>query len=96
MEIEKKVNKRMTDFNNNEEKLRRLLKSACEPVAPPPELKQQLLERLTLEASGAAGGMSRPLWERPRVLVPVLVAITCGLIGYGVWLSLHLVPALLP
>ncbi len=81
---------------NSEDDIRNLVKSAYRPTRPPAELKKQLLEHLTLETSGAKMGISRPLWEQPRVLVPVLVAITSGLIGYGAWLSLNVVPTLLP
>ena len=81
---------------NNEEEVRNIVKSAYRPEPSPPELKKQLLEQLTLEASGAGAGMSRPLWEQPRVLVPILAAVTSGLIGYGAWLSLNMVPTLLP
>jgi hypothetical protein len=80
--------------HNNEEKIRNLVKSAYSSVTPPPELKKQLLKQLTLEVSSA--GVSRPLWEQPRVLVPILAAVTAGLIGYGAWLSLNIVPTLLP
>ena len=81
---------------NNEEEIRNLVKSAYRPVASPPELKKQLLEQLTLEASGASAAISRPLWEQPRVLVPILAAVVSGLIGYGAWLSLNIVPTLVP
>jgi hypothetical protein len=80
--------------HNNEEKIRNLVKSAYSPVTPPPELKKQLLKQLTLEVSSA--GVSHPLWEQPRILVPILAAVIAGLIGYGAWLSLNIVPTLLP
>ena len=83
------------DFNN-EEDIRHLLKSAYTPVVPPPELRKQLFERLTLEASGATLGAPHSLWERPKLWVPIAVAIISGLIGYGAWLSLNVVPTLLP
>lgn len=79
---------------NNEEEIRKLVKSAYRPVASPPELKEQLLNQLTLEASGA--GVARPLWEQPRILVPILAAVIAGLIGYGAWLSLNIIPTILP
>ena len=81
--------------SNSEDDVRNLVKSAYRPARPPTELKKQLLEHLTLEASGTTMGISHPLWEQPRVLVPILVAIISGLIGYGAWLSLNVVPALL-
>lgn len=34
------------------EEIRRLVKSACKPVATPPEFKKRLLERLMREAKG--------------------------------------------
>ncbi|MEJ2047457.1 MAG: hypothetical protein P8X92_05345 [Dehalococcoidia bacterium] len=80
--------------SNNEEEIRNLVKSAYSPASPPPELKKRLLEQLSLEVSGT--GISRPLWEQPRILVPILAAIISGLIGYGAWLSLNVVPTLLP
>jgi hypothetical protein len=81
---------------NSEDDIRNLVKSAYRPARPPAELKKQLLERLTLAVSDANIGVSRPLWEQPRVLVPILVAVISGLIGYGAWLSLNVVPTLLP
>jgi hypothetical protein len=85
----------MTNFNS-EEDVGRLLKAVYGPVVPPPEVRAGVLERLTLEASRVSSTASRPPWERPRLLVPILVALISGLIGYGSWLSLHLVPTLLP
>ena len=82
--------------SNNEEEIRNIVKLAYRSEPSPSELKKQLLEQLTLEASGASVGMSRPLWEQPRVLVPILAAVTSGLIGYGAWLSLNKIPTLLP
>ena len=81
---------------NNEEEIRNIVKLAYRSEPSPSELKKQLLEQLTLEASGASVSMSRPLWEQPRVLVPILAAVTSGLIGYGAWLSLNIIPTLLP
>ena len=83
----------MRDFNN-EEDIGRLLKSAYQPVVPSPELKDQVLERLTLEV-GAVLSASRPLWERPKLWAPIVAAVISGIIGYGVWLSLNVVPTLL-
>jgi hypothetical protein len=82
--------------SNNEEAIRNLVKSAYRPVTPPSALKKQLLERLTHEASGVGVGVSRRPWEQPRLVIPILVAVISGLIGYGAWLSLNAVPTLLP
>ncbi len=81
---------------NSEDDIRNLVKSAYGPARPPAKLKKQILERLTLETSGTKMGVSHPLWEQPRVLVPILVAIVSGLVGYGAWLSLNVVSTLLP
>ena len=83
----------MIDFKE-EESLRSLLKAAYTPATAPPELRARLYERLTLEASGI--GHSRPFYERSKVLVPLLVAIATGLIGYGSWLSQSVIPTMLP
>ena len=85
----------MDNFDSDDD-IKRLLKAAYEPVAPPPEVRTGVLECLTLEAGRVILRVSRPLWERPRLVVPVLVAVIAGLIGYGAWLSLNLVPTLLP
>ena len=85
----------MDNFDSDDD-IKRLLKAAYEPVAPPPEVRTGVLECLTLEAGRAVLRLSRPPWERPRLMVPVLVAVIAGFIGYGAWLSLNLVPALLP
>lgn len=85
----------MIDFDNDQD-IKRLLRSVYKPVAPSPELKEQLLKRLTLEASGVALRASRPLWERPKLWLPIAVSAISGVIGYGAWLSLNVVPTLLP
>ena len=85
----------MIDFNS-EEDIKRLLKSVYKSGAPSPELKDRLLESLTLEAGGAALSTSHPLWKRPKLWAPIVVAVISGVIGYGVWLSLNIVPTLLP
>jgi len=85
----------MIDFDN-EDSIKRLLKAAYGPVAPPPELRGQLLERLMDEARSASVGISRPLLARPRLVIPIMVGLISGLISYGSWLSLNLVPRLLP
>jgi len=38
--------------NRREDEIRRLVKSACKPVAAPPEFKKRLLERLMREVKG--------------------------------------------
>ncbi len=85
----------MIDFDNDED-IKRLLRSVYKPVAPSPELKEQLLKRLTLEVSGATLMASHPLWERPKLWLPIAVSAISVVIGYGVWLSLNVVPTLLP
>lgn len=85
----------MMDFNNEEE-IGRLLKSACKPAAPSPELKEGLRQRLTFEAGSAvlSTGHSPVGWTRPGLIAAA--AVISGAIGYGVWLSLNVVPALVP
>jgi len=85
----------MMDFNNEEE-IGRLLKSACKPVVPSPELKGGLRQRLTLEAGSAvlSTGHSSVGWTRSGLIVAA--AVISGAIGYGVWLSLNVAPALIP
>ena len=83
------------DFDN-EEKVRRLLKSAYKPVAPSPELKDGLRQRLILEVDNIASGSSHSLvgWTRSGLIVAA--AVISAAIGYGVWLSLSVVPVLVP
>jgi hypothetical protein len=85
----------MSEFDNDNS-IKRLLKAAYRPVAPSSEFKEQLRERLTHEVCSTDAGMSQPLLARPRLVIPIIVAIAAGLIGYGSWLSLNLVPNLLP
>jgi len=83
------------DFNN-EEKIGRLLKLACKTEAPPPALKDGLRQRLTLEADSAVLITGHPLVGRTRSGLVVAAAVISAAIGYGVWLSLNVVPALVP
>ena len=73
---------------NNEEEISRLLKSAYKPIAPSPELREQLLERLTAGGSLVLASAHQPAWRRIRIWMPIAAAITGGTIAYGVWLSL--------
>ena len=85
------------DFNNEEEiEIGRLLKSACKPMAPSPELKEGLRQRFTLEAGSAvlSTGHSSVGWTRSGLIAAAVVI--SGAIGYGVWLSLNVVPILVP
>ncbi len=83
------------DFNNEEE-IGRLVKSACKPAVPSPELKEGLRRRLTLEAGSAvlSTGHSLVGWTRSGLIAAT--AVVSGAIGYGIWLSLNVVPALVP
>ena len=72
---------------DNDEDVRRMLKSAYKPAAPPPEFKEQLLERLRREVS-ATKTVPHSRWGRPRVWVPIVASIISVAIGYGIWLSL--------
>jgi len=54
----------MDNFDSDDD-IKRLLKAAYEPVAPPPEVRTGVLECLTLEAGRAVLRVSRPPWERP-------------------------------
>jgi len=85
----------MMDFNNEEE-IGKLLKSACKPVAPSPELREGLRQRLTLEAGSAVlSTCHSPVgWTRSGLIAAAVVI--SGAIGYGIWLSLNVVPALVP
>jgi len=85
----------MMDFNNEKE-IGRLLKSACKPAAPSPELKEGLRRRLTLEAGSAVLSSDPSLVGRTRLGLIAAAVVISGAIGYGVWLSLNVVPALVP
>lgn len=87
----------MTDLDN-EDSLRKMLKAAYRPVAPSSEFKEQMRKRLAYEVhhAGVDAAVSPPILARPRVVIPTIVAVAAGLIGYGVWLSANLVPTFLP
>ena len=85
----------MMDFNS-EEATRRLLRAVYKPVVPSPELKEQLLQRLTLEIGESALSAPRPIWGWPKLWMPIAATIVSAVIGYGVWLSLTVVPTLVP
>ena len=65
-------------------------------AAPSPELKEGLRQRLTLEAGSAvlSTGLSPVGWTRSGLIAAAVVI--SGAIGYGIWLSLNVVPALVP
>ena len=81
----------MANFTSEDE-MKELLKSACPPVAPLPEFKDQLLHDLTHGAEGA----THPRWKRPRVLVPIAATLISVAVGYGIWLGQVAEARLLP
>ena len=74
---------------SNEEMIEKALKGACRPVAPPPELKRGLRERLILESESASSSGHSMLSQAKLGLIAAAGVIS-GVIGYGIWLSLHI------
>jgi len=72
----------MANFTS-EDKMKELLKSVCQPVAPSPEFKDQLLQDLTRGVED----VTHPHWIQPRVLVPIAATLISVAIGYGIWLG---------
>ena len=81
---------------NDDDSLERMLKSAFKPVKAPPELKKKLLERLVVESDIVTAGASVALRDKPRIWIPIAVAIIAAIIGYGIWLSANFSATLLP
>jgi hypothetical protein len=79
-----------------EEEMKMLLQKACKPVQIPQDFKNRLREQLVSNMESKEKPGVRPLWGRPRIMVPIMASITGGLIGYGAWASWNLVPAMLP
>jgi len=83
----------MVDFNG-EEDIRELLKSTYRPALPSVEFKERLLNNLMNEAASLSYHQS--ILKRPKLWAPIVGASALGATGYGIWLSLNLIPALLP
>ena len=83
------------DFDN-EEKIGRLLKLACKTESPSSAIKDGLRQRFTLEADSTGLSACPSLVGRTRSGLIIAAAVVSGAIGYGVWLSLNVVPALVP
>ena len=79
-----------------EEEMKMLLQNACKPVQIPQDFKSRLYEQLVSNIESKEISGVRHLWGRPKIMVPVMASITGGLIGYGVWASWNLAPAILP
>jgi hypothetical protein len=80
----------MADFASEDE-IRELLKSVYLPAAPSPEFKNQLLQNLTHR-----GGITPPLWKKPRLWVPIAASAISAVIGYGIWLGQTIGATLVP
>lgn len=80
---------------NDDDGIKRMLKEAYQPVTPPSGFKEQMRKRLAHEVHSAGSDMPQPVLARPKLVVPIITATAAGLIGYGVWLSLNLVPNLI-
>ena len=82
--------------SNHEEKIGRMVKSACKPVDPSPGLRDRLRQRLTHEAMDNVSRSHGPMMGKTRIGIIAASVIISGSIGYGVWLSLNAVPAMAP
>ena len=80
---------------NNEDWIGKMVKSACKPVGPSPGLKDRLRQRLAHEVTDNAPRSCSLMWKTRIGLIAASAAIS-GAIGYGVWLSLNAVPAMVP
>ena len=76
---------------DSEEDMTLLLKKACKPVQIPQDFKSRLREQMVSDMASKEKHGVRPLWSRPRIMVPVMASVTGGLIGYGAWASWNLV-----
>ena len=85
----------MADFTSEDE-IKELLKSACQPTAPPPELKSQQLQDLIRGAGSSDYGVTRPRWRQPKVGASIAAAVISVVIGYGIWLGQAVGATLVP
>ena len=81
---------------DSEEETSLLLRKAFTLAPIPQDFKNRLREQLRATSTSTRMPAARPLWSRPQVMIPVMASVTGGLIGYGAWVSLNLVPAMLP
>jgi len=80
---------------NNENGIGKMVKSACKPVGPSPGLKDRLRQQLAHEVADNLSRRHGLMWKTRIGLIAAGAAIS-GSIGYGVWLSLNAVPAMVP
>jgi len=85
----------MADFTSEDE-IKELLKSACQPATPSPELKSQQLQDLVRGVGSTAYGVTRPRWRQPRLGVSIAAAVISVVIGYGIWLGQAMGATLVP
>ena len=81
---------------DNEEEVKKLMQEACKPVQIPQDFKSRLRDRLVSDMVTGEKSKVRSFWSRPKIVIPLMASVTGGLIGYGAWVSLNLVPAMLP
>lgn len=80
---------------NSEDRIGKMVKSACKPVDPSPGLRDRLRQRLASEVTDSTSGSSA-LTGKTKIGLIAAGAVISGSIGYGVWLSLNAVPAIVP
>ncbi len=85
----------MADFTSEDE-IKELLKSVCQPAAPSPEFKNQMLQDLIRGVGSSAYGVTRPRWRQPRLGVSIAAAVISAVIGYGIWLGQAVGATLVP
>ena len=81
---------------DSEEETRLLLRKAFTPAPIPQDFKDRLREQLRATSVSTRMPAARPLWSRPQIMIPVMASVTGGLIGYGAWVSWHLVTTMVP
>ena len=81
---------------DSEEEIKMLMQKACKPVQIPRDFKHRLREQLVSNIESKEKPGVFHFWSRPKIVVPIMASVTGGLIGYGAWVSLNLVPAMVP
>jgi hypothetical protein len=75
---------------DDEKKMGDLIREACRPVEAPPGVKGDIRVRLVAQYDSRTQASSK-LWDRPKVMVPILASIAGGLIVYGCLISTQIV-----
>jgi hypothetical protein len=72
---------------DDEERIKKLIKTIFKPVSASSEFKERLLKSLTNQISSRTVRSPVPMWQRRRLWIAVTAVVVLAVVGTAIWLS---------